>query len=448
MSRLSILLSSYRKDNVIEETIRKFTLNANAIFVKPKYNSKLQLEIKKLNLQTAGITVTRFGNLNLNIESFTLKSNAKLILRSRLNSTINKIIINGFAKNNFPIYNAIGNINTKNFIINYKELKEVEAKQCYDYGLKVIEPHINLYNISNIIECNLKLYYDLYMLKLGGWTNVNISKNNINSIDSSRLRLVDDPNYELGQVWETPRKQIVWEKNINFRDNQNNIINPIYPIQPIINDYEAIEWEFDYYIDYINGRVIFDKPLNKKSKVQMAHSYKNIQIYQSHDLSWWQEFQMNSYRLDNIEFNETSTGNWSIFSQNRVQLPAIIIETYPKGTCKNWSLGSRTKEINRETFFHIYAENKLDRDNIMDIISLETDRKIWLFDINKMNKDNISIFDYQNKIINNFSYDDLVSVSKYKWKKCFMKNSIGFNINQITPTLYQAIIKKTMNIII
>jgi len=360
-----------------------------------------------------------------------------------------KVIASGLAAFTKPVYNALGTVSTSNLtLVKPTSIAEETKKLCDDYSLKTVEPHLNSYNISNTIESNLKFYYDMHMLKLGGWTDVNLLDNDIYNKDNSRLNLVNDPNYTLGQVWETPRKKIVWEKNINFLDNLGNVINPLYPSEPTINGHKAIEWEANYYIDYENGRVIFDKSFAKNSIVKMSYSYKYVQIYKCHDLSWWQEFQMNLYKFDTNNFTQIDKSNWSLFSQNKIQLPAIIIETYPQGTCKNVSLGTNTKNVRREIFFHIYAENKLDRDNIMDIISLETDRQIWLFDINKMNRNKISIFDHKNEIINDLNYNDLIESSTYRWKQSFLENGIGVNINQITPTLHQAVVKKIINIML
>src|SRR5688572_20121040 len=75
--------------------------------------------------------------------------------------------------------------------------------------------------LLNELEANLKMYFDWALLLLGNWTNIDYSLAGPNTTlpgnsDPAKLRLVDDPAYTSGQVWEGYRKDWVWEQGINY----------------------------------------------------------------------------------------------------------------------------------------------------------------------------------------------------------------------------------------
>ena len=66
------------------------------------------------------------------------------------------------------------------------------------------------------IESNFKTYLDWGLLGIGGFSNVSIPTSGAYGGTFDRLRLVDDPSYTLGQVWEGPRKDWVWESGVEY----------------------------------------------------------------------------------------------------------------------------------------------------------------------------------------------------------------------------------------
>ncbi len=56
--------------------------------------------------------------------------------------------------------------------------------------------------LSNILLDNFILFYDWGFLDRGSFYDVNIPQSGIYGGDRHKLRLVDDPNYSEGQVWE------------------------------------------------------------------------------------------------------------------------------------------------------------------------------------------------------------------------------------------------------
>ena len=309
-----------------------------------------------------------------------------------------------------------------------------------------VQPHIGHDNLANILEGNLKMYYDWALLKIGGWSEVSADVTGIYGGDYSQLRLVSDPNYTDGQVWEAARKDFVWESNIDYTDVTGGTIDPVVVGVPRV---DGIPTAQSYYVNYPKGKIVFDTPISTASDVHLTYSYRYAQIYRADDAPWWQELQFNSHRVDSSQFQQLGTGTWSLFGEHRVQLPAVVIETVPRGTSRGWELGSSSKLASRDMLFHVYTETRSDRNNLMDIINLQNERRIYLFNTNDVIGSESWPLDFQGDLVNEgVGYEEFVSATGYRWNICEMKNSTITSVNQVHPNLYNSTIRTTMEVIV
>jgi hypothetical protein len=302
--------------------------------------------------------------------------------------------------------------------------------------------HIGYDGLTNIIESNLKIYYDWALLSVGAWSEVDIPSSGAYGGDYSKLRLVDDPSYSLGQVWEAPRKDFVWETGINYENTTGSIIDPQPVGVPQVNSAPTTQ---PYHINYPQGKVIFDNPQPTNADIHLQYSYRYIQIYLADNAPWWKELQFNSHRVDSTQFAQLGSGEWSLFGEHRVQLPAVVIESVPRGTSKGWELGSSSKEVSRNILFHFFAETSYERNNLMDIFSLQNDRKIVLFDTNAVSLAQDFPLNYRGELLTNNHYSNLKDT--YGWRKCFMHDAAIVGIAQLAPSLYNFAVKTTMEVI-
>ena len=70
--------------------------------------------------------------------------------------------------------------------------------------------------LNSELESNLKSYLDWGLLGIGGWFNVEIPTSGAWGGTFDQLRLVDDPSYSAGQIWESARKDWVWETGVPY----------------------------------------------------------------------------------------------------------------------------------------------------------------------------------------------------------------------------------------
>ena len=228
------------------------------------------------------------------------------------------------------------------------------------------------------LESNLKLYLDWGLLEIGAFNNIEADSSGAYGGGYNNLRVVDDPSYEQGQVWEAARKDWVWETGLTYA------YQPISISGVLISGttYGTGDSPYEHPYNSPLGRVIFDSGLPTNGVVELNHSSRNVQVYISDHAPWWDEIQYNSYRIDDTTFDSIGSGNWDILGSNRVQLPAVVVEAVPRRRFKPYELGTVGNFVYQDVLFHILAESRWWRNQLLDIISLEKDRSIWLYDNN------------------------------------------------------------------
>lgn len=297
---------------------------------------------------------------------------------------------------------------------------------------------INDYLLISNLENNLQSFLDWGFLNIGGFTNISNTGTDY-SDDPSQLAIVNDPNYDDGQVWQTRFNNWVWESGISFGASTPTMITDIVVDNNIVNSN-------DYTLDYMNSRLIFNAAIPTNSVVKMDYSHKTVQIHKASDnLVWWKQFQLDVAN-ETAQFNENS-GEYAIFTQHRVQLPCIIIQTVPRGQSEPYRLGDKSLVTYQDIILHIVAATDGSRNSIVDIIRLQEDKVIWLYNTSDLITNNIMPFNFNGSLnTNRQNYDQIVNNSLYRWKTCHLQDCI---ISEVESRYYfsEASIRLTAEII-
>jgi len=264
---------------------------------------------------------------------------------------------------------------------------------------------------NNIIQDNLIEYFDYGLLDKGNYYNVYKDQLSSNGSDFSRLKPAKDEYYPSGQAWEGFRSNWVWQSGLAPDGIDPPMVgtDPNYPGLSGIyvdNSFQPTSTA-DYYIDYFNGRVIFNNPIPVDSVVQAEYSYKYINVVYANNVPWMRQIQTDTQE-PNADFLNGETGEWDLPPEARLQLPAIAIEIVPKKVFKGYQLGGG-QWIYTDVLFHCIAEDEYERNKLVDIVSMQNDKVIYAFDLNKMNQDNAYPLDYRGvPIANALTYPDLI----------------------------------------
>lgn len=299
--------------------------------------------------------------------------------------------------------------------------------------------------LNSELESNLKSFFDWGMLGIGGWFNVTIPTYGGWGGTFDQLRVVDDPAYTLGQVWETPRKDWVWETGVAYIGSSPIDISGVY----IDSSLKATgDSTYGHHYNYPLGRVVFDSAIPTTSTVQLEHSYRNVQTYIADQAPWWDELQYNSMRVDDSTFSQISSGNWSILSNHRVQMPAVVIEAVPRRTFQPYQLGSPNNFVTQDVLFHIVAENRWWRNQLVDIISLQKDKTLMLYDSDKIADSDAFPLDYRGMVVNaGNSYSGIVNTPAYQYTSARITDMGVTEMESYNSRLYEGTVRASFEVI-
>lgn len=295
--------------------------------------------------------------------------------------------------------------------------------------------------LLNIVEANFKMYLDWAFLHIGAWFDVNINENTLYGVNPhSRLLLVEDPSYANGCVWQGIRKDWVWENTVDY-----NSTSPI-SIDSVTVNGSSVSKNNNFIVNYPLGRIIFNNPVSLSADVDLEYSYRFVQVHRSSESPWFNILQFSSFNTSNKDIQQTDNGEWGIGANHRIQLPCIIIEPVSRSRSRPYEIGNGLLWLEQDIAFYILAENKNDRNKLLDILRLQQDITLQLFDTNSIAHSEAYPLDYNGDIKNNpLMYPDLIT--NYPWRKCLIKDVSLFEIDSIHPNLHQGMARATLEII-
>jgi len=304
--------------------------------------------------------------------------------------------------------------------------------------------------LTNNIEINLEQYLNWAFLQLGGWWNVTyVPGGGSNTTfpktsDPARCRSVIDPSYANGRVWESFRLQWVWEQGVDYLSPvDSNTYNP-NTVEVYVNG--VLANSSTYVVNYALGRIIFNTAIAVTATVRAEYAFRWVQVYTMEKARWFRELQFGSFNGDKADFLQRDTvgGDWSINGQHRVQLPAIVIEAAVRGQSKGAELGNGSLEVSQDVLFHVIAEDSFMRNNLVDILRVQKDKTIWLFNTNEIVADGAWPLDSTGDIANSTVYPDLVAEGGYRYKTCWFEDCVLSEVESLHPDLYEGTVTATL----
>lgn len=256
--------------------------------------------------------------------------------------------------------------------------------------------------ISEVLRDNIVTFLDWGLLEAGNYFNVSIPTSGAYAGNRHILRPVSDPRYTDGQVWEAYRQNWVWESGLSTSTAPINISGVF------VGDTYYPKASGDFIINYPEGRIIFNTAISKYSTVKLEYSHKWIKVMAARDIPWFKEGHTRSFRVDDSNYISGS-GMWNQLSQTRVQLPVIAVEVLDGREYRGFQLGSNSY-VYTDVVFHVLSEDDSLACRLADILGNQYDKTIYLFDTDKMAKDNRFPLQFDgSKSSNPLTYPDLVS---------------------------------------
>jgi hypothetical protein len=316
------------------------------------------------------------------------------------------------------------------------------------------EPYTKFNKVSNIgdtllsseIENNLKWFLDWSLLGIGGWSNVSIPTSGAYGGTFDALRLVSDPAYTNGQVWEGARKDWVWETGSSYAGYDPIQISGVYVNGVLKGSGDAT---YGHHYNYPLGRVVFDNAISTTDTVKVEYSYRNVQVYVADDAPWWDELQYNSLRVDDTYYSSTGSGAWGILANHRVQMPAIVLEVVPRRRFRPYQLGDTSQFVQQDVVFHVVGENRWWRNQLVDILSYQIDSQIWLFKTDNLIDSGAYPLDYRGmKVGAPLNYDDVVNTSQYRYLLARITDVNITEMESYDARLHEGTVRATLEVVL
>lgn len=315
---------------------------------------------------------------------------------------------------------------------------------CENYLLKGIRS-LNETQIMNGLELNLKTWLDWALLKVGGFTNIEGETEGINGGDWSILRLVKDPAYIEGRVWESAKKDWVWEGDITHIDPDS--AEEFSPLEVALYIDGSLVPDTDYIVNYPLGRIILDTAVDVESEVRATYSFRQIQVYVADQADWWNELQFRSFNVEDSYFLQQDGGTWSIGAHHRIQMPCILIEAAPRTRSRGYQVGDGSFYLEQDVLCYVLAESRQSRNRIMDILRNQFDKNLQLFNV-----DNVALagdfpLDYAGTLLDSTKTFPVLS-DAYPWKRCRFIRTDCTESMKVNPRLFSGLVRLTCEMII
>ena len=297
------------------------------------------------------------------------------------------------------------------------------------------------------LENNMKLFLDWGFLNIGAYQNVSIPSTNIHNFNLHLLRPKKDATQLSYKVWISPKKDWVHESGVCFKNESPLAFSGLY-INNVFYPGPTGNNTIGYKVDYPNGQILFNSAVPPTSIVAADYSYKIVQVYKSNSFPQWKEIQLDSSLNSFNQFQKYDTGDFALDAEHRVQLPSIIIDIDSRSTAKPFRLGDRSLIISQDILLHVLSDNKNDRNTILDIVRLQKDRYVWLFDTNKVIADKKYELNFDGSInTNGNNYHSLVNNPTYRWKLSRITDVSFSDITFYHMNLFGSTIRLTQEII-
>lgn len=306
---------------------------------------------------------------------------------------------------------------------------------------------LNSNHLINQLEENIKTFFDWGFLNIGGFVNINSPTTGLFGGTFSQLKPSNQPGYNNGQVWQTPRKDWIWESGVSFNNTSPKSISGIV-LGSAFYPSPTGSGSVGYSINYPLGQIVFDRAQAPNAQIRLDYSYRWCQVYKSSSDPYWIELQSSSFQ-PTPAINQPNKGDYNLSSNHRIQMPCIVVEPIARSFSKPWQLGASDFAVDQDILLHVFAENSSDKNKIIDVIRLQKEKTIWLYDINKVVNNNVNPLNYKGGInLSGKNYPYLVSNETYRWNKCYFKEISFMDMETVNKNLYWCTIRLTTEVII
>lgn len=299
---------------------------------------------------------------------------------------------------------------------------------------------------NKMIKTSIGEFLNWGFLQIAAFVNVSPTSSGLYG-NPSYLRPVKDPAYTDGTVWESSRRNWVWESGMTNTPNQ---CSGVY-ISGVF--YEPDHPTFGHTVNYPLGRIIFNSPISTSLPIQAKYSYKWINIVDADTVPFFQQLQTNSLDLSSPQFDYFSSGDYFKVGETRIQPPLVAIEMPNQTSSTPYQLGCGVV-AKKDVLFHVVSEDGGNTaGKIADIISMQGLRGIYAIDTNKLATDNKFPLTSLGSIASGaMTYPQMVETSNenggYRWGQMYIMNSDITGSQRLSEKLFLSTVRMEIEVVL
>jgi len=220
---------------------------------------------------------------------------------------------------------------------------------------------------KSLVRTNLELWMNDLFLRDGLYKNVSTGELNIYGTDISKMVPVDDEDFAAGQVFQSAFKNWVYEEGIPAPSS--GVLPPTVASGVTVNSTffpsATTSGAFAHFIDYPNGRVVFQTAILVSDIVQGEFAFKEVTV------DFADKF--DNERLDllietSLKDNPQQTGVAVYPTKENRTLPAVWIDIRSRDN-EGYELGSKSLIADLFGVLHIWGRDSFLPDIIEDILT-------------------------------------------------------------------------------
>lgn len=235
----------------------------------------------------------------------------------------------------------------------------------------------------SLLKLNMKLFMDMHLLRESAFSNVVSGQLFYDGSDMSVL-LPDTEADDLfgmsdGQVWQSPFRQWVYESGVPIDGAAASVAPTPYSGVYIEGALRGPgDPEFGHFPDFINGRIIFNDPQPLDLKVSADFAWRHVRVGFEHDFN-----QQTTEGVLNMQFVSNPLTSMQItYPSGKIQpFPAVFIEVDQRRS-EGYELGNRSMITTDTVRFHVWAQDDVQRDDIIDIIDQQVRKTLPIINFN------------------------------------------------------------------
>ena len=321
-------------------------------------------------------------------------------------------------------------------------------------------------NLTNNLLLGVQDFLSWGFLNVGAFQNISrdpaVSGSYPDSHSRYRLRICDDPNYEYGSVWEGFRNDWVWESGVGYDGAKPINVSGVWVED---NYYKLTDSSFSHFVDYPNGRVIFDYPISDTTKIEANFSHRTVGVCLA-SKPFVRELMYDSYDMEDLNtYLIASSGVRNQTGETRLQLPFVALEIAQGGKSTPYQLGGGRIAEN-DILFHIFSDNEFEKNNIRDVILNQNEKVFYLINRGLMktekrrkNYPGCKGHSYPHQLDSNGSpvgsalmYTDLISPTGdpsygMRWKATRIDKTTCSDMEPVNNWLYRSTVRGTFSVI-